>query len=294
MDAPRLPDPQVLDLLRHAETKSSKSKDTNVKTTSAKVKESGDGPRATQLGLYGPRWKNFLEVTKSECCAQHAIENPFPKLAKDLTGSITEILMASLVEWLEGGQQVFWPDRKHDMAKLLYEDLSMWRSDLKKTVASIVPSMYDLIPPSHVPPQQRAAWVEEAATELLKDAIFLRNGASISFFYTGSYRVARRRPEVFQKSFTARVLGTGLHHDGFAKNGSGKSFPKFTAKEYSSLYTAMLTNLELIMRDPYHGPKLARQLHSWAAAGWQGVFAFEVLHADEVLTGRSPTKSTAM
>ncbi|KAG1847694.1 hypothetical protein DFJ58DRAFT_730105 [Suillus subalutaceus] len=298
---------------------SSKSKDTNVKTTSAKVKESGDGPRATQLGWYGPRWKNFLEVTKSECRAQHAIENPFPKLAKDLTCSINEILMASLVEWLEGGQQVeegIWPDRKHDMAKLLYEDLSTWRSDLKKTVASIVPSMYDLIPPSHVPPQQRAAWVEEAATELLKDAIFLRNGvdengktenashpvlreASISFFYTGSYRVARRRPEVFQKSLLLECLAlvcTAVNCvlDGFAKNGSGKSFPKFTAKEYSSLYTAMLTNLESIMRDPYHGPKLARQLRSWAAAGWQGVFAFEVLHADEVLTGRSPTKSTAM
>ncbi|KAG1767508.1 hypothetical protein EDD22DRAFT_949964 [Suillus occidentalis] len=136
---PRLPDPQVLDLLHHTETKSSKSKDTNVKTTSAKVKESGDGPRATQLGWY---------------------ENPFPKLAKDLTGSINEILMASLVEWLKGGQQVkegIWPDRKHDMAKLLYEDLSTWRSDLKKTVASIVPSMYNLIPPSHVPPQQHAA-----------------------------------------------------------------------------------------------------------------------------------------
>lgn len=43
---------------------------------------------------------------KSECRAQHAIENPFPKLAKDLTGSINKILMASLVEWLEGGQQV--------------------------------------------------------------------------------------------------------------------------------------------------------------------------------------------
>ncbi|KAG1864964.1 hypothetical protein DFJ58DRAFT_724519 [Suillus subalutaceus] len=258
--------------------------------------ESGDGPRATQLGWYGPRWKNFLEVTMSECRAQHAIENPFPKLAKDLTGSINEILMASLVEWLEGGQQVeegIWPDRKHDMAKLLYEDLSTWRSDLKKTIASIVPSMYDLIPPSHVPPQQH----ENGKTENASHPVL--HEASISFFYTGSYRVARRRPEVFQKSLPLECLAlvcTAVNCvlDGFAKNGSGKSFPKFTTKEYSSLYTAMLTNLESIMRDPYHGPKLARQLRSWAAAGWQGVFAFEVLHADEVLTGQSPTKSTAM
>jgi hypothetical protein len=78
----------------------------NVKTASAKAKKLGDGPRATQLGWYGPWWKNFLEVTKSECHAQHAIENPFSKLAIDLTGSINEILMASLIEWLKGGQQV--------------------------------------------------------------------------------------------------------------------------------------------------------------------------------------------
>ncbi|KIK35461.1 hypothetical protein CY34DRAFT_26606 [Suillus luteus UH-Slu-Lm8-n1] len=234
-------------------------------------------------------------VTKSECRAQHAIENPLLKLAKYLTGSINEILMASLVEWLKGGQQVeegVWPDRKHNMAKLLYEYLSTWCSDLKKIVASIVPSMYDLIPPSHVPPQQHAAWVEEAAMKLLKDSIFLCNGvddqrktentshpvlreAAISFFYTGSYRVARRRPEVFQKLLPLECLAlvcttVNCVLDGFSKNGSGKSFPKFSAKEYSSLYTAMLAKLEMIMDDPYHGPKLVQQLHSWAAAGWRG------------------------
>jgi hypothetical protein len=43
---------------------------------------------------------------KSKCCAHHTIENPFLKLAKDWTGSINEILMALLIEWLKGGQQV--------------------------------------------------------------------------------------------------------------------------------------------------------------------------------------------
>jgi hypothetical protein len=83
--------------------------------------------------------------------------------------------------------------------------------------------MYNLIPPSHIPPQQRAAWVEEAAMKLLKDGIFLCNGvdnqgktenashpvlreAAISFFYTGSYCVTCRRPEVFQKSLLLESL----------------------------------------------------------------------------------------
>jgi hypothetical protein len=56
----------------------------------------------------------------------------------------------------------------------------------------------------------------------------------------------------------------------------------------------MLAKLEMIMDDPYHRPKLVWQLHSWAAAGWQVVFVFDVLHADEVLTGWSPTKLMAM
>jgi hypothetical protein len=82
--------------------------------------------------------------------------------------------------------------------------------------------------------------------------------------------------------------------DRMSDNGSGKSFLMFSAKEYSSLYTTMLAKLETIMDDPYHGPKLARQLHSWAAAGWQVVFVFNILHTDEVLTGWSPIKSMAM
>ncbi|KAG2148853.1 hypothetical protein DEU56DRAFT_926477 [Suillus clintonianus] len=256
---PRLPDPQFLELLHHAETKkpNHKSSNTQAKTALAKSDEPGEGPKATQLGWYGPRWKSFLEDTKGECRVQHAIENPFPKLVKDLTGSVNEVLMASLVEWLESGQHVeegIWPDHKHDMAKLLYEDLSTWRSDLKKIVINIVPSMYNLIPPPHIPPQQRAAWVTAAAGELLEDAKFLRNGlddlgktqnaahpalreAVISFFYTSSYRVARRRPEIFRTQLPLECLAlvcTAVNCvlDGLAKNGSGKSFPKFTAKEY--------------------------------------------------------------
>ncbi|KAG2127096.1 hypothetical protein DEU56DRAFT_958832 [Suillus clintonianus] len=314
---PRLPDPQFLELLHHAETKkpNHKSSNTQAKTALAKSDEPGEGPKATQLGWYGPRWKSFLEDTKGECRVQHAIENPFPKLVKDLTGSVNEVLMASLVEWLESGQHVeegIWPDHKHDMAKLLYEDLSTWRSDLKKIVINIVPSMYNLIPPPHIPPQQRAAWVTAAAGELLEDAKFLRNGlddlgktqnaahpalreAVISFFYTSSYRVARRRPEIFRTQLPLECLAlvcTAVNCvlDGLAKNGSGKSFPKFTAKEYGSLYSLTVTKLQGILEHSYHGPKLVQQLRSWARAGWQGLLFRDVLHTDEVRTGRNPTR----
>ncbi|KAG1895578.1 uncharacterized protein F5891DRAFT_1194100 [Suillus fuscotomentosus] len=256
---PRLPDPAVLDLLHQAETKppDSKPSDTNIKARKVSANITGEGPKATQLGWYGPRWKRFLEETKGECRVQHAIENLFPTFIDGLSGTIPEILTASLVQWLESGQQVegnIWPDYKPEMAKLLFEDLSTWRSDLKKITISITPSMYDLVPPSHVPPQERAMWVEEHAAKLLELSFFLRN-AVISFFYTGSYRIARRRPEVFREQLPLECLYC-------VKNGNGKLYPKFSAKEYKSIYIKMVGLLNDIIRDPYHGPKLVEQLRS--------------------------------
>ncbi|KAG2740714.1 hypothetical protein P692DRAFT_20753860 [Suillus brevipes Sb2] len=287
------PDPAILDSLRQAETKNPKLASRDSKKARSKAKASYEGPKTTQLGWYGPHWKSFLEYAKGECRALHATENPFPKFVDDMPGSVNEALMFSLVEWLEGGKQVeegVWPDRKHDMAKLLYEDLSTWRSDLKKIATSLVPSLYDIIPPSSVPAQERAAWVEEAATDLLKDSTFLRYGVDelgktqnaahpalrevvIAFFYTGSYRVACRRPDIFQKQLPLECLAlvcTAVNCvlDGLAKNGHGKSIPKFTSKEYGTLYGSMFKLLHQLNDDPYHGPKLERQLCSWAEAGW--------------------------
>ncbi|KAG2066127.1 hypothetical protein BDR04DRAFT_1121405 [Suillus decipiens] len=81
-----------------------------------------EGPKATQLGWYGPCWKSFLKDAKVECCAQQALENSFLSLVDDLLVTITELLSASLVQWLKNGQQVdagVWPTHKPDMARLV-------------------------------------------------------------------------------------------------------------------------------------------------------------------------------
>jgi hypothetical protein len=108
---PRLPDPEMLDLIRRQETQATNTKSRNSgvkaqKVKSAKSKEPTKGPRPTQLGWYPPRWKSFLEEAKSECRVQHAIENAFPDAVKDLPLSVTEALTSSLVEWLEAGNEV--------------------------------------------------------------------------------------------------------------------------------------------------------------------------------------------
>ncbi|KAG1886285.1 hypothetical protein F4604DRAFT_1918011 [Suillus subluteus] len=237
---PHLPDPESLELLNEV-TESSVQPSRNKKSKSLR-----GGPTPNQLSWYGPRWKSFLEDAKAECRAQHALENPLPTLVKNLPGTITEVLIAVLVVWDTNGKQFeagVWPEQKFNMTRLLYDDLSTWQSDLKKTAISIAPSLYLLVPPLSVPIQERVAWIEQAAAELLKGSLFLRFGVDEQFNC---------------------VL------DGLVKNRHGKSYPNFSTKDYSPVYRRMLKLLKAILEDVYHGPRLSAQLREWAAAGWQG------------------------
>lgn len=71
----------------------------------AKKSKGSDGPRPDQLAWYGPRWKSFLEEAKGECRGQHALENPFPPLVKEMPGTISEVLLSVLVAWDKNGRQ---------------------------------------------------------------------------------------------------------------------------------------------------------------------------------------------
>ncbi|KAG1793576.1 hypothetical protein EV424DRAFT_1548311 [Suillus variegatus] len=286
---PRLPDPEMLQLLNQV----AESVDQVQHRSKAKKSKGSDGPRPDQLAWYGPRWKSFLEEAKGECRGQHALENPFPPLVKEMLGTISEVLLSVLVAWDKNGRQFeagVWPEQQYNMTRLLYDDLSTWRSDLKKTAISIAPLSYPLLPPPSVPPQQRATWVESAAKDLLQGGLYLRFGidkngktrnfanpalrdTSIAFFYTGPYRIARRRPDQFRTQLPISCLAlvaTVFHciFDGLEKNGSGKSYPNFSSKEYSPIYRKMLEIIKHTLQDEYHGPRLSAQLREWAEAGW--------------------------
>ncbi|KAG1733316.1 hypothetical protein EDB19DRAFT_1831031 [Suillus lakei] len=176
------------------------------------------------------------------------------------------------------------------MARLLYDNLATWCSDLKKIAISITPSTYGLSPLDDIPIQEHAAWIQAAAVELLDNDRFLRHGldkfgktknfahpalleAIILFFYTGSYHIAHRRPAIFRKEVPLKCLAlvcTAFNciFQGLEKNGNGKFYLKFTAKEYESIYLWLLGLLSDVMSDPYHSPKLVQQLREWAKIGW--------------------------
>jgi len=58
----------------------------------------------------------------------------------------------------------------------LYEDLSTWCSELKKTAVSSTPLFYRLEPPPGVECHDRVAFIQEAAATLLNQSMFLRDG----------------------------------------------------------------------------------------------------------------------
>lgn len=105
---------------------------------SAEAKGSSNGPKPTHLAFYPHRWKNFLEDAKGDCRAYHALNKPFPNVVHDLTGTITETLMTTLVSWSQAGKLFepgkrfmslrrilsdvtpdIWPLHKPDMARLV-------------------------------------------------------------------------------------------------------------------------------------------------------------------------------
>ncbi|KAG2152976.1 uncharacterized protein EDB93DRAFT_1102746 [Suillus bovinus] len=194
-------------------------------------KKPSNGPKPTQLAWYRPCWKSFLEDVKGKCHTIHTSENPFLTLVKDLSVSVAEVLVAVLITWDKDGKKFedgIWPEHKPDMERL-------------KTVMSIVPVQYSLIPPPSVPAQQSAGWIKTAAVALLENSLFLCHGVD-------------------------RMFNCIL--DGLKKNGNGKYYPKFTANEYGPIYRKMLQLLSDIMKDCYHGPVMLAQLWEWAQAGW--------------------------
>ena len=56
--------------------------------------------------------------------------------------------------------------------------------------------------------------------------------------------------------------------DSYAKDSTGNTFPKFSAKDYSSIYNALLVLIEETLKHAYHGARLAEQLGSWVHEGW--------------------------
>ncbi|KAI5995117.1 hypothetical protein EDD15DRAFT_2366042 [Pisolithus albus] len=276
---PRAPDPAMLTLYRE-QSMALVDGDASNPTPLHEQRAPRHSRRARDLpvppnhiGHYGPVWKDCLEEAKIECRAVHALSNPWPKLKMDVD-TLTESLTTVVMQWTQRG---CWPEKKTAMVRMLYEDMSTWRSEMKKAAIGSAPLLYQLEPAPGVKCPDHIAFVQDAAAALLQQSLFLRHGVDengktrnfahpalkdviIKFFYTGSYRIAHQHPDIFRSRIPNSCLAAvcaafNCVLDGYAKNGTGKWFPKFSAKAYASIYNAILALIEETSRNPYHGPR---------------------------------------
>ena len=56
--------------------------------------------------------------------------------------------------------------------------------------------------------------------------------------------------------------------DRFAKNGTSKSMPHFSAKSYVSIFWSLLVIIDEVLQHPYHSDRLRDQLAVWGREGW--------------------------
>ncbi|KAF8431752.1 hypothetical protein L210DRAFT_3507708 [Boletus edulis BED1] len=307
---PSAPDPQALTSVPPQPDGMQESARTRAPRNSKKAKEAGPLPK--NLGFYPSGWQDCLEDAKRECRVSHLLSNnPFPSKSRDLKTSITEALTTTISEWNESAvfEPGYWPDHKTGMACVIRQtlvlgndadfemlqllgDMSTWRSELKTVAFAVCPVAYNLIPPQEIPPREKVQWVQNSAAQLLADSFFLRGGfdqqgktnnfahpalmeVAIRFFYTGSYRIADKRPDQFRKAIPLACIalaGAAINCvlDGFAKNGAVtlKTIPQFSGKEYRSTFLTMSKMLNEILRHPYHGRKLRKQVGKWGEEGW--------------------------
>ncbi|KAG6377811.1 hypothetical protein JVT61DRAFT_14585 [Boletus reticuloceps] len=118
----------------------------------------------TTLAFYPPLWQKLLDCAKARMRLYVTVENPFPVLATAIEGACQECLFEVLAYYEENDLEVeagtsyasnhsvylqsidYYPQYKRDMARLLYNDISTYRCEIKKLVMQIVPIHYQLHP----------------------------------------------------------------------------------------------------------------------------------------------------
>ncbi|KAG6373012.1 hypothetical protein JVT61DRAFT_7065 [Boletus reticuloceps] len=132
----------------------------------------------TTLAFYPPLWQKLLDLAKARMRLYVTVENPFPTLANSLEGACQECLFEVLAYYEDNDLEVeadYYPKHKRDMARLLYNDISTYRSEIKKLVTQIVPLHYQLSPLTAAKTDvERRRSIRNQAEALLDDWVFLR------------------------------------------------------------------------------------------------------------------------
>ncbi|KJA12861.1 hypothetical protein HYPSUDRAFT_60196 [Hypholoma sublateritium FD-334 SS-4] len=254
---------------------------------------SSDNPEA--LGFYTMEWTSVL-VQAQQRWQRHLIlgrENPFP-IRSDHLHEARRILTDVISESLNGGQLL--DDsytRTREMDICVFAEHSTWRGELKTVAIPIVTAKYeDLITvPTEYHGSQLKAWrlVREKIKSILEDSSFHIYGVDdsgqtnnfahpaipqiiISFFYTGNKCLAALFPDDFRHAVPVHAIAlvvTTIQNclDEWVEYVHRRTTVQFLGRNYCSTFDSIMTAINDVKADPYHGAKFEANRKLWARMG---------------------------
>ncbi|KIM63475.1 hypothetical protein SCLCIDRAFT_44221, partial [Scleroderma citrinum Foug A] len=233
------------------------------------------------LAFYPPLWRKLLDLAKAQMRLHIAVKNVFPWLEQAVNGIYREVLIEVIAHFEDKGWEVeagYYPAHRSSMCRLLFNDTQTFRSDIKKAIMKTLPFDYGLYPPPDVGNEGvRIKFVKDRADELLKTSAYLCgepdalgkasnfahptiNNACLSLYYSNTSSKSLRQFVEFQTYilYKALILVAAVIHTVLStlrKHGSEVT-GHLVAEDIKCAYNGLEGQVNCILGDPYHGPKL--------------------------------------
>ncbi|KAH7904264.1 hypothetical protein BJ138DRAFT_1119571 [Hygrophoropsis aurantiaca] len=253
--------------------------------------------KPTTMAFYPPLWSKLLTDSKSRMrlLVIIGIGTQFLDINTALDNECMEILFEMIAFFEANGLEVeigYFPLHKRDMARVVFNDIGTFRSELKKVAMQMVRAYYDLSPPSTAASQEeRIKAVKDKATKLLFKGQYLRGardalGKTSNFAHEGlkqmclaafynrtSGKSLRQFPE-FQKQVPSQAVAYMASMAyivilSYQTNGFDAGEP-LDVEVLEPSYNRLASQMNRIFEDKYHGPKLEKTLEDWAQIGMLG------------------------
>ncbi|KAL4072340.1 hypothetical protein V8B97DRAFT_1870496 [Scleroderma yunnanense] len=224
-----------------------------------------------------------------------AVENAFPWLEEAVDGICCEVLIEVITHFEDKGWEVevgYYPAYRSGMCRLLFNDTQTFCSNVKKTIMKTLLFDYELYPLSSAGNDE--AWikfVKDKADKLLRTSVYLHGkpdalgkssnfthpaikNACLSLYYSSTASKSLCQFVKFQNYVLYKalmlvvaqihtVLSTLRKHDSEVTS-------NLITEDVECAYRGLEGQVDHILGNPYHSPKLDSMLEEWAASGMTG------------------------
>ncbi|KIM50158.1 hypothetical protein SCLCIDRAFT_34593 [Scleroderma citrinum Foug A] len=244
-------------------------------------------PKPFLLAFYPPLWRKLLDLVKAQMWLHVAVENAFPLLEQAVDGICCEVLIEVSAHFEDKGWEA-----TIQLTGQLFNDMQTFCSDVKKAIMKTLLFDYELYPPPNAGNEE--AWikfVKDRANELLWSSAYLHGepdglgkasnfahpaikNSCLSLYYSNTSGKSLHQFVEFQTyiPYKALILVTAVIHtilSTFRKH-SFEVTGNLITEDIECAYNGLESQVDCILGNPYHGPKLNTLLEELAASGMTG------------------------